>query len=292
MFSSSIVALVTPFNEENTIDFNTLAELIEWHISAGTQGIVLAGTTGESATLSFNEKLALAKFAVDIAQKRIQIILGNGSNNTAEVIALTEQANTIALDGYLTVTPYYNKPTQQGLIAHYRTIAEVSAHPIILYNVPSRTCCDMVNETVLTLAELPNIVALKDATADLSRLSALKQQKPPSFALLSGDDATAVSYCLQGGDGVISVSANVVPEYIAQIQQAIANNQLDEAKRLNALLMALHRDLFVESNPIAVKWAMKQLNKLACERVRLPLTPLSLAAQHKLQQTMQAVGLL
>jgi 4-hydroxy-tetrahydrodipicolinate synthase len=292
MFSSSIVALVTPFNEENTIDFNTLAELIEWHISAGTQGIVLAGTTGESATLSFDEKLAIAKFAVDIAQKRIQIILGNGSNNTAEVIALTEQANSIALDGYLTVTPYYNKPTQQGLIAHYRTIAEVSSHPIILYNVPSRTCCDMVNETVLTLAELPNIVALKDATADLSRLSALKQQKPPSFALLSGDDATAVSYCLQGGDGVISVSANVVPGYIAQIQQAIANNQLDEAKRLNALLMALHRDLFVESNPIAVKWAMKQLNKLACERVRLPLTPLSLAAQQKLQQTMQAVGLL
>ncbi len=319
MFSGSIVALVTPFTLDNKVDFEVLASLIEWHINAGTQAIVLAGTTGESATLSDNEKVTLASQAVAIAQGRIKLLVGNGSNNTAASVGLTQRLNTTGIDGYLTVTPYYNKPTDDGLIAHFSAIAKATSLPIILYNVPSRTLCDMSNEVIVRLAELNNIVGIKDATADLSRLSDLiiKLQKigKKDFALLSGDDATAVDYCIAGGHGVISVTANVLPEKIAQMQQLLQNQPLvlsteknmsvdkttiesikrekncQQAKVINAQLNELHQALFIESNPITVKWVLYWMNKLKNADLRLPLLSLSTTAQLSLQQILENSGI-
>jgi len=302
-FSGSIVALVTPFTMDNKIDFTVLATLIEWHIKAGTKAIVLAGTTGESATLSDDEKVLLAKTAVDIAQGRIQLLVGNGSNNTAASIALTQRLNTTGIDGFLTVTPYYNKPTDAGLIAHFSAIAAVTTLPIILYNVPGRTLCDMSNEVILRLSELNNIVGIKDATADLSRLITLKKEltaiNKEEFALLSGDDATALAYCLLGGHGVISVTANIAPEKIAKMQQLLqtateqitSENYYQQANLLNAELIALHQALFIESNPIAVKWALFWMNKLKNANLRLPLLSLSKTAQLSLQKILEQCGI-
>lgn len=303
MFSGSIVALVTPFTLDNQIDFNTLAQLIEWHIAAGTNGIVLAGTTGESATLSAAEKVSLAKFSVRIAKKRIKILVGNGSNNTAESITLTKQLNDTGINGYLTVTPYYNKPTDAGLIAHFSAIADATSLPIILYNVPSRTLCDLRNEIVVILAELINIVGIKDATADLPRIiklkSLLEENNNIDFSLLSGDDASAIEFCLAGGNGVISVTANVAPAEIAQMQQLLQFNDsvagkehaLVKAKKIDKQLTSLHQALFIESNPIAVKWALFWMNKLANANLRLPLLSLSKPAQLSLQQTLKDSGI-
>ncbi|PCI61440.1 MAG: 4-hydroxy-tetrahydrodipicolinate synthase [Gammaproteobacteria bacterium] len=308
MFSGSIVALVTPFTLDNQIDFYTLEHLIEWHIVSGTNGIVLAGTTGESATLSSDEKVALAEAAVSIAKGRLKIILGNGSNDTAASIRLTQRLNDTGIDGYLTVTPYYNKPTDAGLIAHFTAIAKATSLPIILYNVPSRTLCDMKNEIVVKLAELNNIVGIKDATADLSRLTHLKAllvtklskktskklPKNKNFALLSGDDASSLAYCMAGGHGVISVSANVVPKVISSIQKLLKTNKSDDlqqAKLIDHRLIKLHQDLFIESNPIAVKWALYWMNKTNNDHLRLPLLSLSKTAQLSLQKTLEDSGI-
>jgi len=307
MFSGSIVALVTPFTLDNRIDFNVLTQLIEWHIAAGTSGIVLAGTTGESVTLSPDEKVLLAAEAVKIAKQRIQILVGNGSNNTAESIVLTQRLNGTGISGYLTVTPYYNKPTDDGLFAHFSAIAAATSLPIILYNVPSRTLCDLNNALVLRLAELINVVGIKDATADLARMIKLKAQLKENnitdFSLLSGDDASAVDFCLAGGKGVISVTANVAPAEIAQIQQLILSNKLaseqnqevtqaiTKAKKIDEKLTRLHHDLFIESNPIAVKWALFWMNKLTNDNLRLPLLSLSKPAQLILQNTLKDSGI-
>ncbi len=296
MFSQSIVALVTPFNDDNKIDFSVVEALLEWHIASGTQGVVLAGTTGESATLSFDEKIALAKFAVKVAKGRLKILVGNGSNNTAETIALTKQLEPLNIDGYLTVTPYYNKPTDDGLIAHFSAIAKATVLPIILYNVPSRTICDMNNEIVIRLSELNNIVGLKDATADLSRVAVLRKACKSDFALLSGDDATALDYVLAGGDGVISVTANIAPKAVSDIQQllSLSENKLknqEKAKAIEAKIAKLHQGLFIESNPIPVKWAMYWMNKLNNAQVRLPLLSLSKNAQGILEQQLKNCGI-
>ena len=296
MFSQSIVALVTPFNNDNKIDFSLVGSLLEWHIASGTRGIVLAGTTGESATLSMDEKITLAEFVVSKAKGRLQILVGNGSNNTAESITLTKRLNKLDIDGYLTVTPYYNKPTDEGLFAHFSAIAQATELPIILYNVPSRTLCDMSNEIVIRLSELNNIVGLKDATADLSRVSVLRKYCKPNFILLSGDDATAFDYCLAGGDGVISVTANIVPKEISNIQQLLSLSvnrltNIDQAKVIDAKIAELHQGLFIESNPIPVKWALYWMKKLTNAHVRLPLLVLSRNAQGILEQQLKNCGI-
>jgi 4-hydroxy-tetrahydrodipicolinate synthase len=300
MFSGSIVALVTPFTLDDQIDFNVLESLIEWHINAGTQGLVLAGTTGESATLSADEKISLAKAAVTFVQGRIKVLVGNGSNNTAESIALTKRLNDIGIDGYLTVTPYYNKPTDAGLVAHFSAIAAATNLPIILYNVPGRTLCDLNTDIVVKLAELNNIVGIKDATADLSRVALLKVQLnklgKTNFALLSGDDASALDYCLAGGDGVISVTANIAPQEIAQIQKLLhvdnaVTDNVQQAKLINNSITELHSALFIESNPIAVKWALFWMKKLKNANLRLPLLSLSKPAQLSLQKVLENSGI-
>jgi len=303
MFSGSIVALVTPFTIDNQIDVSALKHLIEWHIAEGSNGIVLAGTTGESATLSVAEKVLLAKTAVKIADKRIFILVGNGSNNTAESIELTKQLNNTGINGYLTITPYYNMPTDAGLIAHFSAIAAATPLPIVLYNVPSRTLCDLSNEIVLELAELINVVGIKDATADLPRMvilkSKLKEKNITNFSLLSGDDSSAVDFCLAGGNGVISVTANVAPAEVAKIQYLLQFSSLEaensqalvEARTIDKHLASLHQALFIESNPIAVKWALFWMNKLTNANLRLPLLSLSKKSQLSLQQTLKDSGI-
>ena len=279
MFSGSIVALITPFTKNSGIDIVSLTKLIEWHIASGTEAIVLAGTTGESPTLSHDEKVLLAITAVKISQGRIKILVGNGSNNTAESVKLTTLLNDTGIDGFLTVTPYYNKPTDAGLIAHFTAIANATPLPIILYNVPGRTQCDMNNKVVVALSELSNIVGLKDATADLSRVPELLEKCHQPFTLLSGDDATALAFCLAGGDGVISVTANIAPKEMSQIYRELKNNEVAKAKEYNKQLAELHHKLFIESSPMAVKWGMFKLGYLPNADVRLPLVNLSESGQ-------------
>lgn len=284
MFSGSIVALVTPFTENLEIDIAALTKLIEWHVSVGTSAIVLAGTTGESPTLSHNEKLLLATTAVKVSQGRIKIIVGNGSNNTAESIQLTHLLNKTGIDGFLTVTPYYNKPTNEGLIAHFTEIAKASELPIILYNVPSRTQCDMKNEVVIALSELSNVVGLKDATADLARVKALTNKCCQPFTLLSGDDASALAFCQAGGHGVISVTANIAADEMAQIYRLLEQDKFEQANGIDIKLNELHQKLFIESSPMAVKWGMYKLGLLPNANVRLPLVKLSSSGQSCIEQ--------
>jgi len=291
MFSGSMVALVTPFTSEDTIDFDSLTQLIEWHIKAGTSAIVVAGTTGESATLSIEEKIALAEHTVSVSQGRISVIVGNGNYCTRSSCQLTERLNTTGVDGYLTVSPYYNKPTDEGLIAHFSEIAKVASKPIILYNVPGRTLCDMSNKVIQTLSELSNVVGLKDATGDLSRVTVLREMCKPSFKLFSGDDATGVEFCTLGGDGVISVTANLAPKEMANIQRALKTQNIEQAVALDNKLTELHNNLFVESNPIAVKWAMFSVNIIPNTLLRLPLTVLSSQGQQVVEQTIKKLNL-
>lgn len=291
MFFGSIVALITPFSQDNQIDFARLTQLIEWHIDAGTQAVVLAGTTGESPTLSHDEVVAMAKRGVEVAAGRIAIIVGNGSNNTAAAVTLTRRLNDVAIDGLLTVTPYYNKPTNAGLLAHFQAIAAVSQHPIILYNVPSRTQCDLSNDLIVKLSELNNIVGIKDATGDLSRLDDLLARCPQNFSLLSGDDVSAFAFVQRGGHGVISVTANIVPEQMAKIQQALAQRQYEQAAQIEKNIAPLHTGLFIESNPIAVKWSLNRLGRLPDAGLRLPLVELSIQGQAKTQELLEQLQL-
>ncbi|MFD2166909.1 4-hydroxy-tetrahydrodipicolinate synthase [Thalassotalea euphylliae] len=287
MFEGSLVALITPFSNNGEIDFPQLAKLIEWHIKSGTSGIVIAGTTGESATLSIQEKVSLAKFTAEQVRGRTAVLAGNGSNCTRTAIELTKQLNDTGIDGLLTVTPYYNKPTPEGLYAHFTAIAKATELPIILYNVPSRTHCDMNIDVVAKLSELNNVVGIKDATADLERVALYHEKCSQPFTLLSGDDETGVEFCKLGGNGVISVTANVVPKAMADIQTLLKEQQYVEAQALDNMLSALHNNLFVESNPIPVKWAMQYLGQIAADSLRLPLTPLSEAGKTLLTPILQ-----
>lgn len=285
MFTGSIVALVTPFDEQAQIDFDALAQLIDWHVAQGTQGLVVAGTTGESATLLDDEKIALARFTANYSAGRIKVLAGNGSNATLQSVELTKQLNDTGIDGYLTVTPYYNKPTEQGLIAHFSAINAVSTLPILLYNVPSRTSCDMSPKLVSQLAELSHVCGIKDATGELSRIQQHRQLCPEHFVLLSGDDESGTEFCKLGGDGVISVTANVMPKAMAQIQQLIEQQKYQQAELLDQQLAKLHKNLFVESNPIPVKWAMNVIKRLPNATMRLPLCPISPAGQAVISAT-------
>jgi 4-hydroxy-tetrahydrodipicolinate synthase len=279
MLSGSFVAIATPMQPGGALDLPALCKLIDFHVANGTSGIVVVGTTGESPTVSFDEHCLLIKTAVDHAKGRIPVIAGTGSNSTAEAIEQTKYARKVGASHGLSVCPYYNKPSQEGLYLHFKTIAEHVDLPLILYNVPGRTVSDLANETVLRLAEVPGIVGIKDATSDLVRHVDLLRRIPKakSFAFLSGNDDTALPYMLLGGHGVISVTANVAPKAVAGMCDAALNGRLAEARSANTKLMPLHTKLFVEANPIPVKWAMAEMG-LIDGALRLPLTPL--AAMH------------
>ncbi len=275
MITGSIVALVTPMTPAGDVDWSALAVLVEFHIEHGTRSIVAVGTSGESATLSPAEHCAVIKRIVELVAGRIPVIAGTGANNTKEAIELSKEAKALGVDACLSVVPYYNKPTQEGMYLHFKAIAEAVDIPQILYNVPGRTIADMQEETTLRLAnDVANIVGIKDATGDVQRNKSLVRNAPEGFAVYSGDDVTAVELMLAGGHGNISVTANVAPTKMSEMcDLAIAGDAIG-ARALNAELMDLHNQLFMESNPIPVKWAVAQLGLMG-EGIRLPLTPLS-----------------
>jgi 4-hydroxy-tetrahydrodipicolinate synthase len=293
MLSGSLVAIATPMHAGGALDLPGLCKLIDFHVANGTAGIVVVGTTGESPTVDFEEHCLLIKTAVEHAKGRIPVIAGTGSNSTTEAIAQTEYAKKVGASYCLSVVPYYNKPSQEGLYLHFKTIAEKVGLPLIVYNVPGRTVADLSNETVLRLAELPCIVGIKDATSDLVRHVDLMRRLPKakSFALLSGNDDTALAYMLLGGHGVISVTANVAPRAMAEMCDAALDGRLEEARSANAKLMPLHAKLFVEANPIPVKWALAEMG-LIDGAVRLPLTPLASPYHNIVRTAMREAGCL
>ena len=293
MLSGSLVAIVTPMQPGGALDFAALSRLIDFHVSNGTAGIVIVGTTGESPTVNVDEHCQLIKAAVEYAAGRIPVIAGTGGNSTLEAIELTRFAKSVGASACLSVVPYYNKPTQDGMYRHFRTIAEAVDLPVILYNVPSRTAADLATETVLRLAEIPGINGIKDATSDLVRLVDLTNRLPASgeFALYSGNDDTALPFMLLGGHGVISVTANVAPRAVSEVCAAVRANDIVAARRKNARLMSLHTRLFVETNPIPVKWALAEMGLIHNE-LRLPLTPLSPRFHDALRAVLRDTGCL
>jgi 4-hydroxy-tetrahydrodipicolinate synthase len=286
----SLVAIVTPMRDDGALDLDAFRRLIDWHVAEGTDGIVVVGTTGESPTVDFEEHRSLIDVAVRHVAKRIRVVAGTGANSTKEAIELSLHAKKAGADMSLTVVPYYNRPTQEGLYRHFRAIAEAVDMPHILYNVPGRTVADIQNETVLKLAQVPNIVGIKDATADLQRGAELLASKPESFAVYSGDDATALALMLLGADGVISVTSNVAPRLMHDMCAAALEGNVARAREVNNKLLALHRDLFCEANPIPVKWAVQQLG-LISGGIRLPLTPLSSGLENRVRDAMRQAGI-
>lgn len=291
MISGSIVALVTPMDVHGNVDQAALQRLVEFHIDNKTDAIVAVGTTGESATLDVDEHCDVVGQVVELVNGRIPVIAGTGANATREAITLTAKSAELGVDACLLVTPYYNKPGQEGLYQHYKAIAEAVDIPQILYNVPGRTACDMTDETSLRLAEIPNIIGLKDATGDLERAAWLIKHKPAGFALYSGDDASAMEFVLAGGDGVISVTANVAPAAMHEMVMAARSGNRQQADTVNQSLIGLHKDLFVEANPIPVKWAVQQMG-LAGPGIRLPLTPLASENHQIVRDAMDKAGAL
>jgi 4-hydroxy-tetrahydrodipicolinate synthase len=274
MITGSLVAIVTPMFEDGVLDIARFKSLIDWHIAEGTDGIVVVGTSGESPTVDFDEHKELIRLAVAHSHGRIPIIAGTGGNSTSEAIELTQSAKNAGADACLSVVPYYNKPTQEGLYRHFRTIAETVNIPMIVYNVPGRTVADLGNDTMLRLAQIPNIVGIKDATANIERGSDLLRRAPKGFAVHSGDDATGLALMLLGGRGIISVTANVAPRLMHEMCSAALAGDLAKARDANFRLLGLHTKLFVEANPIPVKWAVAQMGLIGMG-IRLPLTPLS-----------------
>lgn len=291
MISGSIVALVTPMIADGAVDWNSLRELVEWHVEEGTSGIVAVGTSGESPTLDMDEHIDVIRVTVEAAAGRILVIGGTGANSTSEAIELTGGAAEVGADACLLVTPYYNKPTQEGLYLHHRAVAEAVDIPQVLYNVPGRTACDLSVETTLRLADIPNIVGIKDATGDMARARALIEGAPEGFAILSGDDFTALGLMLLGGHGDISVTANVAPAQMAAMCRAALEGRTEEARAINDRLLGLHRDLFLEANPIPVKWALAEMGRIP-PGIRLPLTPLSEQYHEPVRLALRQAGLL
>jgi 4-hydroxy-tetrahydrodipicolinate synthase len=275
--------------DDGALDLDAFRKLIDWHIREGTDGIVVVGTTGESPTVDFEEHHLLIDTAVKHAAKRIPIIAGTGANSTREAIGLAEHAKKSGADASLTVVPYYNRPTQEGLYRHFRAIAEAVDMPHIVYNVPGRTVADLQNDTVLRLAEVPNIVGIKDATANLERGAEILRRKPKTFRVYSGDDGTALALMLLGGDGVISVTSNVAPRLMHDMCKAALAGNIAGAREVNNKLQALHRHLFCEANPIPVKWAVRELGLIA-GGIRLPLTPLAEEFHKQVREAMRQAG--
>jgi 4-hydroxy-tetrahydrodipicolinate synthase len=291
MFSGSMVALVTPMKSDGSIDYTALTELVEWHIAAGTTALIIAGTTGESATLDMNEKAQLLSHVIKQVRKRIQIIAGTGTNSTTSTLKLSTNAKKTGADACLIVTPYYNKPPQAGLIAHYKSIADEIDLPIILYNVPSRTACDLLPETVEQLSTIKHIIGIKEATGKIERAEEILNRCRKGFEVYSGDDATALALMTKGARGVISVTANVAPEKMQQLCQAVSQKNLDLAEKINHELDLLHHRLFVEANPIPVKWALNQMNKIGTG-IRLPLLALDKRYHNEVKEAMQMAGVI
>ncbi|TQV76976.1 4-hydroxy-tetrahydrodipicolinate synthase [Aliikangiella marina] len=288
MFRGSLVALVTPMKSDLSIDYDALSALVDWHIESGTHGLVVMGTTGESSLVSVDEHVAVVKAVIEQVDKRIPVIAGCGSASTSKAVELVNQLNQLQPDGFLCVTPYYLKPTQNGLYAHFSAVADACEAPLILYNVPGRTCCDLADETVARLSSHPKIVAIKDATGDLERAKNLIE-KVPGFIYLSGDDATALDFMALGGHGVISVTGNIVPKEFSQFCDLMAKKQPEstqKAKELFNRINSLNSALFVESNPIPVKWALAKVGRME-PYLRLPLTQPEPASQQVIQAAMQ-----
>ena len=290
MFSGSIVAIVTPMNVDGTVDFKALDRLVDFHIDNRTDGIVAVGTTGESATLSVEEHIDVVRRIVTTARKRVPVIAGTGANSTTEAIELTRLSKQAGADACLLVAPYYNKPPQEGLYRHFKLIAETVAIPQILYNVPGRTACDMKPETVARLAEIPNIVGLKEASGSLERNRELVSLVGTKIDLLSGDDDIAVDSALIGFKGVISVTANVAPRKVHDAIAAALEGKAEEAHRIDATLKPLHRTLFLESNPIPAKWALARMGLIG-DGIRLPLVPLAKEFHGQVLEALQAAGI-
>ncbi len=288
MFHGSIVALVTPMNPDGSIDFASYLKLLEFHINNNSDGVVVIGTTGEAPTIDFDEHVTLIQEAVNFVDGKIPVIAGTGANSTKEAIFLTEQAKKICADACLLVTPYYNKPNQKGLYEHYKAINDAVDIRQILYNVPSRTGCDLANETIIQLSHLKNIVGVKDATGDLNRIDTIKNGVEKEFALISGDDLSFVDYLKKGGNAVISVTANLVPKQMHQICVEIQKNNHSEAETLNQKLQALHEMMFIEPNPIPVKWALSYLGMIN-GKLRLPMVELDKTHQEKLAKLLSTI---
>lgn len=292
LFYGSITALITPMDQYGEVDFDALKKLVEHHINAGTHAIVSVGTTGESATLSIEENVKTILKTLEFADGRIPVIAGTGANATSEAITMTKLLNGSGVAGCLSVVPYYNKPTQEGMYQHFKAIAESTDLPQILYNVPGRTGSDMQPETVARLAKIKNIVGIKEATGDVSRVAKIKQLAGDDFIVLSGDDATGLESMKAGGEGVISVTNNIAAADMAKMCNLALAGKFDEAEEINQRLMSLHKDLFVESNPIPVKWAAYKLGLIPEPVLRLPLTVLSESAQPIMLKALQAAKLL
>ena len=292
MFSGSIVALVTPLKANGEIDYQNLEQLVEFHIEQGTHGIVAVGTTGESTTLSMQEHMDVVKQIVTFTKGRIPVIGGNGSNSTAEAIELTKMLDKIGVDGMLGVTPYYNKPPQSGLIKHYQAVAAATDIPQILYNVPGRTCCDLLPETVAQLAKVKNIIGIKEATGNLNRLHEIKALCDDDFLMFCGDDDIGMEFMLNGGNGVISVTNNVAPKLMSQMCEYALAGERELAAAINQQLQGLHDSLFVEANPIPVKWCLAQMKLLNNGFIRLPLVELSTPYHEQLLNAMKKARVL
>ncbi|RKP46652.1 4-hydroxy-tetrahydrodipicolinate synthase [Pararobbsia silviterrae] len=286
----SIVAIITPMHEDGSLDLPALKQLIDWHVAEGTDAIVIVGTSGESATVSVEEHKQLIRETVEHAAGRIPVIAGSGANSTAEAIALTRHARDVGADATLQVVPYYNKPTQEGMFRHFSAVAEEGGLPVILYNVPGRTVADMSNETILRLAEVPNIIGVKDATGNLDRAVHLIKDAPAGFSIYSGDDPTAIALMLMGGHGNISVTANVAPRAMSDLCRAALAGDARTAREIHLRLLGLHRHLFAESNPIPAKWALEQMGKIE-GGIRLPLTPLAPQFHDVVRAAMREAGL-
>jgi 4-hydroxy-tetrahydrodipicolinate synthase len=291
MFSGSLVAIVTPMKADGAVDFDALGRLVELHVSAGTDGLVVAGTTGESATLAKSEHIAVIEATVGFAAGRMPVIAGTGSNSTAQTIALSKTVDELGVDGYLVVTPYYNKPPQQGLYEHFMAVADAVSQPLMLYNVPGRTGVDLLPATVARLAEHPRIFGLKEATGEVGRVATLRELCGADFMLYSGDDETSREFMLAGGNGVVSVTANVAPEAMAKMCQAAIAGDAATAAEFDEPLAGLHRDLFVESNPIPVKWALQRMGLIG-GALRLPLIALAAENQPAVEAALEQAGLL
>jgi len=291
MFGGSMVALVTPMKASGELDFDALARLVEFHVENGTQALVVAGTTGESPTLGTEEHANLIGETVRLAAGRIPVIAGTGSNSTAQTLHLTRKVEKMGVDGFLLVVPYYNKPSQEGLFQHFRTVAEAVERPVVLYNVPGRTSCDLKPETVARLAEIDTVVGIKDATGDLDRIQAHRSLCGDSLELYTGDDATAMEFMLGGGMGDVSVTANVAPRLMQDMCEAARSGDRDRAEAINERLMPLHRDLFLESNPIPVKWALSEMGLIE-PGIRLPLVALAEQHHKRVRAALEHAGLL
>lgn len=289
MLQGSLVALITPMNQDGSINYEQLHDLIDWHIENGTDGIVAVGTTGESATLPVEEHLAVIEATVKHVNKRIPVIAGTGANNTVEAIALSQAAEQAGADYTLSVVPYYNKPSQEGIYQHFKAIAEATSIPMVIYNVPGRTVVSMSNDTILRLAEIPNIVGVKEASGKIGSNIELINSVPEGFAVLSGDDPTGLPFMLCGGHGVVTVAANVAPKLFADMCRAALEGDIATARRLNEQLIPIYNTMFCEPSPAAPKWGMSLLGK--CEpHVRLPLVALTEAGQAKVRAALEKSG--